>query len=318
MRAWNLIACLFLMADGARTLSVAEPIVGAEASAVLRLGFSSSVFANVNENDAKAAMKLWTQAILREHGIAVPFDPQMLNGAEAIEHAVRNNLVDAVTITAEEFWGLEAPLISTNVILGVCEGLPTEEYILLVRQDRGFGRIDDLRGGSLAFCRNGRASLGSVWFETLALQSGLGETHRFCGLVVPEAKPSQAVLQVFFHQVDACVVTRRGFQTMAELNPQVGQQLKILASSPPMVPVVFVFRASYSDPAKDRIIAEVGHVHSTLAGQQIFTLFQCDSLEVRPISALDSALDLLATHARLLRAARTAESAPLVARKVEK
>jgi phosphonate transport system substrate-binding protein len=310
VKHWILVF-LLLVSDGHGLLRAAEFIVGAKTNAVLRLGFSSSVFANVNENDAKAAMKLWTQAILQEHGIAIPADPQVLNGGEAIVRAVRDGLVDAVTITAEEYWALGAPLISTNAILGVSDGLVTEEYVLLVRKDSGFGRIDDLRGRRQAFCRSGRGSLGPVWFETLMLQSGLGEIHEFCGRVAPEAKLSQAVLQVFFHQADACVVTRRGFQTMAELNPQVGEQLKILASSLPMVPVVFVFRASYSDPAKDRIIAEIENVHSTLAGQQVFTLFQCDGLVVRPVSALDSAMDLLATHARLLHLKNPSKTAGL-------
>ena len=276
---------------------------------MLRLGFSSSVVANVNENDAKAALKIWAQAIAKERGAYIPTEAQILNGEEAINRAVRQKLIDAVTMTTEEYWTSGSERMSTNAILGVNGGVTTEEYVLLVRTDSGFGGIKDLKGRSLAFCQNARDSLAPVWFETLLFKSGLGQTLQFCGRIVQGAKLSQAVLPVFFRQIDACVVTRRAFQTMTELNPQVGQQLRILASSPPLVPVVFLFRADYSDPARDEIIAEVEHVHSTVADQQVLTLFQCDSLQVCPISTLDNALELLATHARMSKMEDQAEPA---------
>jgi phosphonate transport system substrate-binding protein len=232
----------------------------------------------------------------------------VLNGREAIAAAVRGKLIDALTVTTEEYWELGADLMSTNTILGVTGGLVTDEYILLVRGDSAIGRISDLRARSLAFFHNPRASLAPVWIETLLLQAGLGQTRQFCGRVIQAEKLSQTVLPVFFHQCDACVVTRRGFQIMTELNPQVGQQLKVLATSPAVVPVVFIFRADYNDPARDQIVSEIGGVHSTVAGRQVLTLFQCESLEVHPVAAMDSALELLATHARLVEAASRADA----------
>jgi phosphonate transport system substrate-binding protein len=308
---WRLLGCLVLVAAGQAPVRPAETPAPANPStkAVLRIGFSSSVLVDLNENDAKAAIKVWAQQLLMEHGIPVPTEALVLNGGEAIARAVRNKLVDGVTVTAEEYWAVGPAFMSTNAILGLFDGLVTEEYVLLVRSDSRLGRIDDLRGRSLAFWHNGRASLAPVWFETLLLKSGLGETHQFCGRVIHGMKLSQAVLPVFFHQADACVVTRRGFQTMTELNPQVGRQLKVLASSPALVPVAFLFRADYSDPARDQIIANVAGLHPTAASQQVFALFQCDLLEVRPVSALDSALALLAAHARLAEGANHPEPA---------
>ena len=308
MSWWRVLACLLLMAAGQVPVRARETLAGAHTNAMLRLGFSTSVFAGVNENDAKAAMKVWAQAILKEHGLSVPADPQVLNG-EAIATAMQNKLIDAVTLSSAEYRALGGEFMSTNAVLGATGGRVTEEYLLLVHRDSNIGRIEDLRGRSLIFFQNPRASLAPVWFETLLLQSGLGQTLRFCGRVIQGGKLSQVVLPVFFHQADACVVTRRGFQTMIELNPQVGRQLKTLLSSPAMVPFAFYFRSDYSDPVRDQIIAEIKDVHSTAAGQQVLTLFQCENLEVRPVSVLDTALALLATHARLSEAASHAESA---------
>ena len=54
---------------------------------------------------------------------------------------------------------------------------------------------------------------------------------------------------------DACVVARTGFETMCEINPQIGKQLKVIASSPEVVPAVFCFRADYSPPFKEDLLA---------------------------------------------------------------
>jgi ABC transporter, phosphonate, periplasmic substrate-binding protein len=300
-------AVLLLLAAGKVRLQAGETLAGDDTNSVLRLGFSSSVFVGVNENDAKASVKIWAQAILKEHGVSVPSDPEMFSSSEAIAGAMESKHLDAVTMSAEEYRAVGRELLSTNVVLGVSAGLVTEDYLLVVRGDSHIGHVDELRGRSLIVYQSPRTSLGPVWFETLLLQSGLGRTRQFCGRVTQGTKLSQAVLPVFFRQADSCLVTRRGFQTMVELNPQVGQQLKILVSSPAMVPFAFFFRSDFSGPVNDQILAEIRKVHSTAAGQQVLTLFQCEHLEVCPIGALDSALDLLAAHERLSEAARHAE-----------
>ena len=108
-----------------------------------------------------------------------------------------------------------------------------------------------------------RASLAPVWSETILAREGLGSASGFYGQITTASKISQAVLPVFFRQLDACVVTRSGFETMVELNPQVGRQLKVLASSPPVVPVVFCFRASYDSPIRAKVLEEIAQWHNT-------------------------------------------------------
>jgi ABC-type phosphate/phosphonate transport system substrate-binding protein len=306
---WRASVWLVLLAGGPMSLQAVEAVATAPSNTVLRLGFSSSLFAGVNENDAKAAMKVWAQAILTEHRVGIIAEAKVLNGGEEITSAVRDKLVDTVTLSVEEYCALGRELLCTNAIFGVSAGALTEEYLLLVHHDSNLGRIDDLRGHSLVLFENARAALAPVWLETLLLKSGLGQTHRFCGRVMQATKLSQVVLPVFFRQADACVVTRRGFQTMVELNPQVGQQLRTLVASPALIPSAFLFRADYTDPTKEVILGETGKVHSTAGGQQILTLFQCENLELHSVSVLDPSVELVATHRRLCAVTNTASNA---------
>jgi phosphonate transport system substrate-binding protein len=305
---WWVVVCGFLVVASLVPLRAAAALV--ETNVPLHLGFSSDVFAGINENDARAALKIWVQTILSENGLFVSPEPRVIEGGDAMLRAVRDKTVDAVTVTTEEYIQLRAPMGATSAILGANAGRVSEEYLLLVPRDRNLRELKDLRGGSLVLLDSPRASLASVWFETRLLQSGLGETRQFCSRVIQKTKLSQVVLPVFFHQADACVVTRRGFQTMVELNPQVGRQLQTLMTSPPLVPVVFAFRTDYTNLIRAQIEARIRDVGATPAGQQFLTLFQCDKLEMARLSVLDDAFELLTTHARLVAAVNPGVSAP--------
>lgn len=92
---------------------------------------------------------------------------------------------------------------------------------------------------------------------------------------------------------------KAGFDIMNELNPQIGKQLAMVASSPDFVPAVFALRADYQPTFRDKIIEGLRQLHQSPGGQQILTIFQSDAVELRPPSFLDTSLELLRTHARL-------------------
>ena len=288
---WSVVS-LFALAVPMRS-QVADSV-----GSTFRFGFSSSTFLDVNENDAKAAVKVWARMLFKERGLPVEPDPTILNGPTAIAQALRAKQVDAIAIPVDEYSKLLEELDPRLFIAGLNEGQITEEYVLLVHQDSAIQRVEDLRGRSVGCWQNSRMSLGLVWLDTVLVQGGFPRAREFCR-VKQINKLSQAVLPVFFRQADACVVTRRGFKNMGELNPQVGQRLKVLATSPALVPSGFCFRRGYDDPLRETIVAELGKIKSSPDGTQVLTLFQSGSLEAHPVACLDSALALLATHARL-------------------
>lgn len=278
--------------------------------AALRFGFSSLVFGEVNENDARASLKVWSKTLGAERGVPVNPAVQILTDLRDIRNALQRQEVDAVTITTEEFWILRRSVPLGPIILGRPNGEVTEEYLLLVHRDHPAARLADLRGQRVAFLTTSRASLAPVWIETLLLEENLGLAENFWGTVARSAKLSRVILPVFFRQVDACVVTRAGFRTMTELNPQVGLQLKILAQSPPLVPDLFCFRSDLVSPHRDALMEGAARIAETPAGRQTLMLFQSELIAVRPLSDLDSALTLLDRHALLSAAAQDAAATP--------
>ena len=276
-----------------RAARAAEP-------APLRFGFAADAFVQVNENDARAALKVWAQTLGAERGIPVDPNLDILADTRAIKAALQAGRVDAVTMLTEQFWALRREVAFGSLILGRTRGETAEVYLLLVHRDLATARLGDLRGKSIAVMDGSRGSLAAVWAETLLLEENLGPADAFWGKSTRLSKLSRLVLPVFFKQVDACVVTRDGFRTLCELNPQLGLQLRVLAQSSAIVPTVFCFRDELVSAYRDRLVAEIGDVAGTVAGRQTLTLFQSEQLVARPMSDLDDSCALLDRHQRLL------------------
>jgi phosphonate transport system substrate-binding protein len=106
------------------------------------------------------------------------------------------------------------------------------------------------------------------------------------------------VLQVFFHQADACLVTSNVFALACELNPQLRKELRVLADSPAVVPSVFFFRSGYVAKLRDQLEPAVVEMDQSPAGQEVLTVFQCDGMIKLPVACLNGSRQLLAEYSR--------------------
>ena len=264
-----------------------------------RLAFSSRMFTEVKVEDARAAMKVWLITIMRER--SVPVDPELkiYDSFEEMLRASKDSQIEGFGITTEEYWRLSKEIKFDRLIVAINNGRMTDEYVILVHRSSSIESIADLRGRGLIVLEHPRMSLAMVWLDTFLLQKGMNFSAKFFNRVMVVNKLSQAVLPVFFRKSDACLVTRRGYETMSELNPQVDKQLRVLAVSPEVVPSLFAFRADHISSAREQMVAEMGKLPDSPAGQQILTLLQTDRIEERPMSSLEDTLELLSTYHQL-------------------
>lgn len=269
------------------------------ADPLFRVGFVSSMFADISEHDAQASVRAWTQTIARQHHIPTDSNTTIFRGMPATLQALRDRKVDAAGMSIVEYAALREairldPIFATQVGRRVAE-----QYLLLTHQASGINAVRDLQGHRVGFHHKVKSGLALAWLDPLLAQERLKPVAEFAGKITRNPKIAATVLPVFFRQSDACVATRSGFETMVELNPEVGKQLKILATSPEFVPAVVGFRADYSPPFKEALLAGIRGLHLTPAGQQVFTVFQSEKLEERPVACLDGALALMEMHGML-------------------
>jgi hypothetical protein len=85
---------------------------------------------------------------------------------------------------------------------------------------------------------------------------------------------------VFFRQSDACLVTTNALELACELNPQLHKDLKILTISPPLISTLFFIRPGCASSVHKTMESALLELHSTVAGQQVLTLFQGSHMAV--------------------------------------
>jgi len=260
---------------------------------------SSRLFREVNENDARASVKAYAKQIAEIHGLSANPSAIVFTGAAELTSLLKGGEVDVVSIPTQEFLALEESLLTGPFLTSIINGSDYEEYVLLVHADSGVKALSDLKGRRVLVLDSLQGALAGPWLEVLLGKQMLSPPETFFSGVTRPFKVSQAVLPVFFRQGEACVVTRQGFTLMGELNPQVTNQLRMLATSPQLVPHLTCFRAGLDLSLKEKIVAAVTEANNTTAGRQLMTIFQCDRIEERPPSALQTTRELLAARARL-------------------
>jgi ABC-type phosphate/phosphonate transport system substrate-binding protein len=278
---------------------------------LFRVAFSTSMFTEVNESDARAAMKVWILTVAQERGIPTDPEPRMFDSVEAILQSPQINQLDGFAVTTEEFSVLSRSIECDRLAIGVHGGSITEQYVILAHADSGLNGIEDLRGHSLIILQSPRMSLATVWLDTLLLEKGLPPAARFCGRISYVNKPSRVALPVFFRQADVCIITRKAFETMIELNPQIGKQLRVVATSPELIPSFFAFRANRVSPFRQQMLTEMQRLQESPAGRQILALTQADSISEQSVSCLADSLELLVAHRRLCSGTNSADAAAL-------
>jgi ABC-type phosphate/phosphonate transport system substrate-binding protein len=266
----------------------------------LNVGFPKYILFDVDIKDAQVAMELWANELSKMNKLPLKTRSIIINDLPSLVTALKNKQIDVIGLPSLDYLKIkdEIPLIpALGTVLGGKHG---EEYVLITRSDTAPQGLKELKNNKLVFQRDrfvGKVPL--MWLDTLLIKQGLPDSEHFFTDIKTVNKVSQAVLPVFFKQMDACLVTRRGFDTMVELNPQLGKQLRILNASPTFVLGVVVFRKDFNEEYRKRIIRTAVDFNKIPSGKQMLTLFKVDDFFPFHNSDLNTLLGLLEEYKHL-------------------
>jgi phosphonate transport system substrate-binding protein len=280
------------------------PVTGAELQniipKVLRVGFSSRVFSDTDPRDAQAAMELWTEELSRSMGIkALPRPIIFRNTADLIEAVNKGELI-IVSLPAIDYLKIRDEARLTPSIVSSSNAGKGREFVLITRRDRGISTVADLRGKTINILPAAKQEVSHLWLDVLLMREGKRDRSSFFRQVKETASASQAIMTVFFKQADAAIVSRGAFETSKALNPQIGNQLSVIAESKSLMGDISCIPNMVNDKLKRSIEYAAEHLHESTIGKQIFTLFQIDRTIPFQPSYLDGISDLLRERDRLL------------------
>jgi ABC-type phosphate/phosphonate transport system substrate-binding protein len=243
----------------------------------VRIGYSASFFPGMDTNDVETALDLWTRDLAKTHWlkaepVAIIFD----NLREMLE-AARHQEVDFVAMPFLDYLKIRQTTSLEPILLGTKDGKIGEDYVLIVRRSAPWTEVKQLGGKKLLVHEIiGAGTSSLLWLDTMLLHQKLPVSAKFFQPLKLVDKASKAVLPVFFEQADACLVPRWAYDTMVELNPQVGAETKILAQSPILPRGALFMRKGITEAKKFAVIDSALKFGGSPRSKQILNLFNLE------------------------------------------
>jgi ABC-type phosphate/phosphonate transport system substrate-binding protein len=239
------------------------------------IGYPATIFIDVDPSDAHVALALWTKQVSATMGTPLAPRTLLFEGLHDLEKAFRDEEIEVATMGIVDFLKVRDRVNIEPFLVAESGDKAGERFLLVCHRDRNIKGIQQMRGYRLTI-ETGHVSnpLTLLWLETLLLKKDLGKQDSFFSELPRVEKTSKAVLPVFFRNSDACLVTERGYNTICEMNPQVGEELSVISRSPRLVRALTAIRSN-CDKRIRRILEEGAiKLDQFPKGRQILTIFR--------------------------------------------
>jgi ABC-type phosphate/phosphonate transport system substrate-binding protein len=276
-------------------------------SETVSMGYHSGVFIDVNREEARAIIDMFAREFASAQGANVKTQQIFYDDMAAIQAALAAGELDMAVLPTLDYLRDQDQIAAVPTALWEVEGKASEEFVLLARRDHNLDNLAQLRGRTLV-AAGGRTAerVALLWLETQLLKAGLGRMEEFFSQVKEFRKSSQALLPVFFGQADVCLVDRSAYESMAELNPQVGKELVVLGTSPGFPREIVVINKACGQVKRALVRRAFRGLEDSPRGRQILQLFGISrEVEFAP-SYLQPAQQVLVEHDALCVGSRMA------------
>lgn len=275
-----------------------KPLPSSAPTTRLNIVLSDQLFSAANRNDVVGAMKLWVEALSCVTQLNFDSRVEVLSAQAEIRQRVRNETVDVLVLDNADFLELSDAGLIDGVAVGSQGGHPyAMPYLLLV--NRQIDSLSQLRGKRAAYHLHTGTAAALAFTATLMAENRLGRTDAFFESFDPTTKAANCILPLFFEKIQACVVDRHDWELLKELNPQLGNKMKILAQSAPVLDGVVAF-TKVPSPYRERILASILQMHKDPLGARILSALRSGPLMPYRPEYLDSTREFWKQYERTL------------------
>lgn len=264
---------------------------------VMRLGiYYPPISDNVSRADVVVSFSLWVQEQAKSVGVKAA-DVMLFDSIEEMSQAFDTGIINIISAPplsialhfnrenlADGFYGIRAPGKLNSVLL-------------LARTDKNINSIKDLRGKRLIIPEH--HELAEIFLDTLTLKNYHIPYKKLFSSIDILKKDKRIVLDLFFDKADVALVNEGAFELMKELNPQLNEKIKIIASYPTKSKSYAYVNKNY--PFRQKIIDNYLSMTMSVRGRQFLSLYQQDLLEACRVKELDAYDELVQEHQKLLK-----------------
>jgi len=268
--------------------------------ALVRMGYSAKILSDVDLRDAQVAMDMLTVELNRIiTGSKVSTKCIIFQDTTSMIEAINQQGIDMLTLTTLDYLRMKNRLYMDPFFVAANQVKDGQQRLLIVRKDRGINKVTQLKDRIVNGPSRLRDEISLMWLDTLLAREEIPERAKFFQQVREVHKASQAVLPVFFSQVDSALVKRSSFEMISALNLQLKEDLTILANSKSLLGDVFCVHKNLDESIKRALIEKAPKLHESPSGKQLFTLLQVDRIIPFQPSYLDNLVELEKEHRAL-------------------
>lgn len=277
---------LFLLLSAALSALAAE-------RPTLNMGFYLPAIREASMADLKISLGVWVEEVGKPFGVKINASTYEDMGAlrRSLDRLELNFINAPGMEMAETFRPDEIRQGYGRRHHGIDEGLA-----LVVNKASEIHGFAELRGKRVA--RLSADRLSDYWLEVQCLKTAGQECREYLQLH-EEKRDIQSVYNVFFGRADAALVQLSTLRTAIDLNPQVGQRLKVVAEWKTRA-VYFGMMTSHTEERyRGLILNSAQEAMKTPRGRQLLELFKTDYLEAVDADALKPYWALLREYREL-------------------
>lgn len=259
----------------------------------LHIGFYTPAIRDASKADLRASLGIWTEEVGKPFGVRIL--SFMYDDIVAMRGAVDRREIHFINAPGMELAELFGPgeihRGYARRLHGIDEGL-----VLVVNKTSAIQDFADLGGKRVS--RLSADRLSDYWLDVQCLKSGAQECREYLQLH-EEKRDIQSVYSVFFGRADAALVRLSTLRTAIDLNPQVGQRLKVLTEWKAKAIYFGMMTRHTEERYRGLILNSAQEALKTPRGQQLLELFKTDYLEAVDADALKPYWTLLREYQEL-------------------
>jgi len=265
----------------------------------LSFGFPKFVLPELNEQDARAAIRIWTHDAIEYYHYDYRSSVHIFPDLNSLVQAMNAGHINLVVLPVIDYIELSKTI---TLFPGMCAKIHEsvlDRFVLIVRKDSRYTGLKDLANKTLLVKQESTRSVQEIWREVLLHEAGLPGSDQFFGQIVKKERESQLIFPLLLKQADCCIMTEGAFLTMSELNPQLNAQLTpLLTSDPYLASAIFCYTERLDEEARRDVTAFAINWEENKGRDQLQTIFRFNTLVPFEENYLESVMSLLSRYKR--------------------
>ncbi len=248
----------------------------------LRIGIPESYLIDLQEQDAKAALEIWTNHYVKNlkesSKIDLDADVFLYKDLKLFDADLIKNKIDLVSIPIQDHYKLIGMDHFEPILTGNTTNNKFTEFVLLAHKDSDLESIIDLERENIIMYNSASSELMKTWLNVELFRNELPNINSFFENIKIVEKENMVIFSVFFNKRDCALVRKSVFDIAGELNPQIVSSLKVLARSPKYIANLTALRKGYPPQMRKVIIDVSTKLHLTAEDRQVLSLFKIKQL----------------------------------------